>query len=104
VSTARDVTVRVTVSVPGRLSPTDALLACAAATSRAELHTARLALITSGAGVLTDLDTTGLLAGDGTAGRALLGGSSRLVDSCAARSHRIQDRLHRALAAGGEDL
>lgn len=76
------------------MTATDALLSAAAATTRAEMHTARLALINAGGGVLRAPDTTSLLAGDGTAGRDLLGGPG----SIAIRSSRLQTRLHARLA------
>ena len=87
-----------------RLTATDAVLACAAATTRAELHAARMALVTSGASTLTvDLDTSGMVAGDGTAGRVLLGGTGwTRNDSTAARSSRIQTRLFADLAVTPE--
>ena len=85
-----------------RLSATDALLACAAATSRAEMYTARMAMIRSGGEVLKDLDRTTLVAGDGTAGRHLLAGvGSAQVDSCAIRSSRLEVRLLGSLPRGG---
>ena len=81
------------------LTATDALLACAAATSRAELHAARLALIGAGAGVNADLDQTTLTAGDGAAGRHLLAATGRPNgDSCGIRSRRLQVRLFADLA------
>jgi hypothetical protein len=55
------------------LSPTEALLSCAAALTEEELTTARLALVKTGPRVLFPLDTRLLLAGDGTAGARLLG-------------------------------
>lgn len=68
-----------------RLSGTDALLSIAAAITPQERHTARLALIATGPDLITRLDTTGLITGDGTAGRHLLG----LHGTLAARSTRI---------------
>ena len=85
-----------------RLTPTEAVLACAAAESTLELHEARMALIESGGAMMADLDTTGLLAGDGTAGRTLLGGTgSSWRDTCAARSHRIGEHLRAELNRKG---
>ncbi|WP_182112906.1 hypothetical protein [Actinotalea sp. JY-7876] len=81
------------------LSSTDALLACAAATSRAEMHAARMALVQTGSGVLRDIDRTALAQGDGTAGRHLLAELGGVyVDSAAARSSRLQVRLYGQLA------
>lgn len=89
------------------LSVTDAILAHAAASTGAEMHAARMALLTvkGGAHLLAGLDRTGLLAGDGTAGNALLGGSAHRLavePSCARRSNRILLRLAAARAEGGE--
>lgn len=78
----------------GERCATDALLACASASTRAELHRARLELIACGHGVVRGLDTSLLVAGDGTAGDALLGGGG----STAIRSHRIEVALHAQLA------
>lgn len=79
------------------LSPTEALLSCAAAVTEDELATARLALIRTGPRVLLPLDTALLLDGDGTAGSRLLGmrrGSAavetRRGASLALRSTRIR--------------
>lgn len=68
-----------------RLTGTDALLSIAAAITPTERHTARLALIATGPDLITRPDTTGLITGDGTAGRHLLG----LHGTLAARSTRI---------------
>ncbi|MCR6706583.1 MAG: hypothetical protein NVV66_18470 [Cellulomonas sp.] len=65
------------------LTPTDALLALAAATTLEEMHAARLAVIETGAAMLRPLDRRGLVAGDGTAGHLLLGGAA----------HRAPDTL-----------
>jgi len=80
------------------LTATDALLAAAAATTRAEMHAARLALINTGGGVLQGPDLSTLVSGDGTAGRHLLGGAGHT----AIRSSRLQVRLFAELARGGE--
>ncbi|UJP39357.1 hypothetical protein [Cellulomonas palmilytica] len=68
--------------MPARLTPTDALLALAAAQSPAEVNAARLALIETGSAMLRPLDRRGVLVGDGTAGHLLLGGAAhRAPDS-----------------------
>lgn len=83
-----------------RLTATDALLACAAAATRAEMHAARTALIKTGSGVLNDLDTAGLVAGDATAGRHILAAVPNPTgNSTASRSSRLQVRLLAAIAA-----
>ena len=85
-----------------RLTATDALLACAAAETRAELHAARLALIDAGTGVIKDINRTTVVTGDGTAGRHLLAGTGMVpADSCAIRSSRLQVRLFAHLAREG---
>jgi hypothetical protein len=81
-----------------RLTATDAVLSCAAAQTREELHLARLALIDTGRAVLTDLDRGSLVSGTGDAGRYLLGGSGHPSDTTARRSSRLQVRLLARLA------
>ncbi|EYR64657.1 hypothetical protein N866_07025 [Actinotalea ferrariae CF5-4] len=81
------------------LTPVEAFLSIAAADTRAEMHAARLALISSGAGMLKGLDTTDLVSGDGTAGRSLLGGTGNpLHDHLSQRAARLQVRLFARLA------
>lgn len=81
------------------LSATEALLACAAAETTEEFHAARLALIANGVGMLSDVDRSALVSGDGTAGRYLLGGTGFVpADGCARRSMRLQVRLLARLA------
>ena len=81
------------------LTPTEALLSVAAATTEAEMHTAMLALIGTGSAVLTDVDTSGLVSGDGTAGEYLLAGTGRHGhDHLAQRARRLQMRLLVGLA------
>lgn len=83
----------------GRLTATDALLACAAATSRTEMLAARTALIRTGGTVLNDLDKASLLAGDGSAGAHLLAAvPNPTCNSTAVRSSRLQTRLFAELA------
>lgn len=78
------------------LTATEAVLSQAAALTGAEIHQARLALIATGGAVTTEIDTADLIAGDGTAGRLLLGGPrpgpwpSR--SSCAIRSSTLLRR------------
>lgn len=62
-----------------RLSATEAVLSLAAAQSGAEVHASRLALIESGPAMLRPLDTSDLVAGDGSAGHTLLAGPPRHV-------------------------
>lgn len=100
-----------------RLSATEALLSCAAAETAVEMLAARMALIENAGGALAAPDTRLLLAGDGTAGRHLLGENpprpalpgrtppppdspwTRFArDSCALRSSRLQTRLLGQLA------
>lgn len=81
------------------LTATDALLSAAAATTEAEMHAARLALIATGADVLKGLDYASLVSGTGTAGRRLLGGTGTVpADTTARRSSRLQVRLLAQLA------
>lgn len=76
------------------LTPTEAFLSVAAATTEAEMHTAMLALVGTGSAVLTDLDTSGLVSGDGTAGQHLLAATGRHGhDHLAQRARRLQMRL-----------
>jgi hypothetical protein len=63
--------------VTARLTATEALLAQAAAQTPAEAQAARLALIATGAAMMRPLDTTVLVAGDGSAGRELLASAPR---------------------------
>jgi hypothetical protein len=75
----------------GTLTPTEALLAQAAAVTPAEVHAARLSLIATAGAMTRELDTTLLVAGDGRAGNTLLGGPRRAAhfqtrSSCAIRS------------------
>lgn len=76
------------------LTPTEAVLAAAAATTPAEMHAARMALIATGDGLMTRLDRSLVVSGDGTAGRRLLGG---IGGSCAARTTVLEARLRRQL-------
>lgn len=81
------------------MTATDALLACAAATTRAELFAARMALIKTGHDVVRDIDRASVLEGDGTAGQHLLAGTGQAHrDSAAIRSARMQTRLLAELA------
>lgn len=90
----------------GQLSVTEALLAQAAAESPAEVHAARLALISSGGHVTRPMDRTLLASGDGTAGNELLGGARQPAHgwpadagpSCAVRSYRLLQAADRAAA------
>lgn len=76
------------------LNATEAVLACAAAETSAEMHAARLALIDNGAAILHDIDRSLLLAGSGDAGVHLLGGvGSPMHDSAAQRAARLLIRL-----------
>lgn len=80
------------------LTPTEALLSCAAAETAQELHAARQALIATGARMLDDLDRSALVSGDGTAGAYLLAGPKA---SCARRSERLVVRLAARAARPG---
>ncbi len=74
-------------------SVTEAVLSAAIAETRAEHQAAFLALIDGGAKILNPLDRTLLLAGDGTAGRALLGGpinDAQAEPSAVRRQNRIR--------------
>lgn len=76
------------------LTPAEALLSVAAATTEAEMHAAMLALIGTGSGVLTDLDTSDLVSGDGTAGQQILAATGRPGhDRLAQRARRLHLRL-----------
>lgn len=90
-------------SAPGarQLSATEALLSQAAAVTPAEVHTARLALIAAVGAAVKPMDRTTLTAGDGTAGRQLLGGprvtgpwADTPGPSCAIRSSRLLGPVH----------
>lgn len=92
-----------------RLTPTEALLSCAAAETLEEMFAARLALIETGSGAITQLDTTGLARDftdpetGGLAGQYILGGSGLgPADTCARRSRRLLLRLRADLATPRE--
>lgn len=93
------------VDVAAALSPTEALLSCAAAVDRSEMQAARLALIATAAGAMRDLDRSLVIAGDGTAGRVLLSGvrpspwSTHV--SCAIRSLQLETRMVSGASTGG---
>lgn len=82
-----------------RLSPTEAVLAAAAATTRAEMLAARLAVIDTGLGMMRGLDRSLLVAGDGTAGARLLASAPGRGRTCAARTSVLEHRLHTDLEA-----
>lgn len=79
-----------------RLTPTEAVLAAAAAVTTDELHAARLALIECGGAMLRDLDPSGLVGSGWSMGSRLLGASTRPgVTSCADRVSRIGEHVRR---------
>ena len=88
-----------------KLTATEAVLACAVARNRTEMHHARMALIESGDAMVRDIDRTGVITvrGTGGAGRDLLAGTDMAwADSTAARAGRLQNRLWAELADLGE--
>lgn len=83
------------------LSPTEALLAAAAAETPQEMGAARRALIATGSRAFEGPDLTLLIHGDGRAGRHLLAAGARLRSraawSCGARSVVLERRMYREL-------